>query len=97
MTVTANGNVVDSPNKSVTVSGTAAGGNGVAAPPNVTLTLEDDDATATATLVLTPSSILENGEVSTVTATLSAPVERGDDVDGRGGGGGERGGGGTSR
>ena len=74
VTVRANGNVVDSPNKSVTVSGTAAGGNGVAAPPNVTLTLEDDDATATATLVLTPSSILENGEVSTVTATLSHPT-----------------------
>ncbi len=74
VTVTANGNVVDSPNKSVTVSGTAAGGNGVAAPPDVTLTLEDDDATATAALVLTPSSILENGEVSTVTATLSHPT-----------------------
>ena len=74
VTVAANGNVVDSPNKSVTVSGTAVGGNGVAAPPNVTLTLEDDDATATATLVLTPSSILENGEVSTVTATLSHPT-----------------------
>ena len=74
VTVTANGNVVDSPNKSVTVSGTASGGHGVAAPPNVTLILEDDDATATATLVLTPSSILENGEVSTVTATLSHPT-----------------------
>ncbi len=74
VTVTANGNVVDSPNKSVTVSGAAAGGHGVAAPPAVTLTLEDDDATATAALVLTPSSILENGEVSTVTATLSHPT-----------------------
>ena len=74
VTVRANGNVVDSPNKSVTVSGTAAGGHGVAAPPAVTLTLEDDDATATAALVLTPSSILENGEVSTVTATLSHPT-----------------------
>ena len=74
VTVTANGNVVDSPNKSVTVSGTAAGGNGVAAPPAVTLTLADDDATATARLVLTPTSILENGEVSTVTATLSHPT-----------------------
>ena len=74
VTVTANGNVVDSPDKSVTVSGAAAGGNGVANPPDVTLTLADDDATATAALVLTPSSILENGEVSTVTARLSHPT-----------------------
>ena len=73
VTVTANGNTVDAPNKSVTVSGAAAGGNGVAAPPAVTLTLEDDDALPTAALVLTPSSITEEGGLSTVTATLSGP------------------------
>ena len=73
VTVTANGNAVDAPNKSVTVSGTAAGGNGVANPPNVTLTLEDDDALPTVALVLTPSSITETGGISTVTATLSGP------------------------
>ena len=73
MTVTANGNTVDSPDKSVTVSGTAAGGNGVANPPNATLALEDDDARPTALLVLTPSAITETGGVSTVTATLSGP------------------------
>ena len=71
VTVTANGNTVDAPNKSVTVSGTAAGGRGVVDPPDVTLTLEDDDALPTAALVLTPSSITETGGVSTVTATLS--------------------------
>ena len=71
VTVTANGNTVDSPNKSVTVSGTAAGGNNVANPPNATLTLTDDEATPTAALVLSATSILENGGVSTVTATLS--------------------------
>ena len=71
--MTANGNAVHSPNKSVTVSGTAAGGHGVVAPPDVTLTLEDDDALPTVALVLTPSSITETGGISTVTATLSGP------------------------
>ena len=71
VTVTANGNAVDSPNKSVTVSGTAAGGNGVANPSNVTLTITDDDALPTVSLVLAPSSITETGGVATVTATLS--------------------------
>ena len=73
VTVTANGDTTDSPGKSVTVSGTAAGGNGVAAPSDVTLTLEDDDALPTASLVLTPRRVLETGGVSTVTATLSHP------------------------
>ena len=70
VTVTANGNTVDSPDKSVTVSGTVSGGNGVAAPSSVTLTITDDDALPTA-LVLTPASISEDGGVSTVTATLN--------------------------
>ena len=59
--VTANGNDVDSPNKPVTVSGTAAGGNGVTAPPNVTLT--DDDALPTVALALSSTSISETGGV----------------------------------
>ena len=72
VTVTGVDNDVDvgTGTKSVTVTGTAAGGNGVAAPSAATLTITDDDAT-TATLVLTPSAILENGGVSTVTARLS--------------------------
>ena len=84
------------PNKSVTVSGTATGGNGVASPPNATLTLADDDTLPTVALVLTPSTVGENGGVSTVTATLSGKssaavtvtvaAARGG-VDGRGGGG----------
>ena len=74
VTVTGVDNNVDSPDKSVMVSATAAGGNGVAAPSAVTLTLADDDATATATLVLTPAAISENVEVSTVTARLSRPT-----------------------
>ncbi len=74
VTVRGNDNNVDAANKSVTVSATAAGGNGVAAPSAEPLTLTDDEDTATATLVLTPSAILENGEVSTVTARLSHPT-----------------------
>ncbi len=71
VTVTANGNDVHSGNKSVTVSATAVGGNGVAAPSNVTLTLADDEALPTVTLALSSSSISETGGVSSVTATLS--------------------------
>ena len=71
VTVTANGNVVDSPDKSVTVSGTVSGGRGVAAPSSVTLTLEDDEALPTVALALSSSSVSESGGVSTVTATLS--------------------------
>ena len=74
VTVRGNDNDVDAANKSVTVTATATGGNGVAAPSAATLTLADDEATATATLVLMPSAILENGEVSTVTARLSHPT-----------------------
>ena len=37
---------MDSPDKEVTVSGTAAGGRGLASPADVTLTLRDDEATA---------------------------------------------------
>ncbi len=74
VTVRGNDNAVDAANKSVTVSATATGGNGVAAPSAVTLTLTDDEATATATLALAPAAILENGEVSTVTAVLSHPT-----------------------
>ena len=75
MTVTANGNDVDSPNKSVTVSGTAAGGNGVADPPNATLTLTDDETLPTVALVLTPSSIPETNGVSTVSGD-ACPAHR---------------------
>ena len=74
VTVRGNDNRVDAADKQVTVSGTAAGGNGVAAPSAATLTLTDDEATATAALVLTPRAILENEQVSTVTAVLSYPT-----------------------
>ena len=71
VTVTANGNDVDAPDKQVTVSGTVAGGNNVADPSSLTLTLTDDDVLPTVTLALSPASITESGGVSSVTATLS--------------------------
>ena len=71
VTITASDNDVDAPDKRVTVSGTAAGGNGVANPANATLTLADDEALPTTTLALAPGSIAEAGGLATVTATLS--------------------------
>ncbi len=75
VTLTAVDNDADAANTTVVVSGTATGGGGdVANPADVTLTITDDDA-ATVTLVLTPTRINESGDgnVSTVTATLSGP------------------------
>ena len=71
VTITANDNAVGSPDKQVTVSGTASGGNGVAAPASLTLTLVDDEAAPTTRLTLSPASVGEANGVSTVTATLS--------------------------
>ncbi len=71
VTITAVDNSVDAADKSVTVSGDATNSVGVTDPADQTLTITDDEGAPTVTLVLTPSSISENGGVSTVTATLS--------------------------
>ena len=73
VTITAVDNDVDAPDKTVTVSGAASGGNGVADPLDATLTITDDEVAPTVTLVLSPSSISESGSgnVATVTARLS--------------------------
>ena len=59
--------------RAVTVSG-AVSLDGVQAPPDVTLTILDDDAPPAVTLLLTPASIDENGGVSRVTAVLNTAV-----------------------
>ena len=59
--------------REVTVSG-AVSLDGVQAPPDVTLTILDDDAPPAVTLLLTPASIDENGGVSRVTAVLNTAV-----------------------
>ena len=71
VTITANDNNRDDPNKEVTVSATANNGHGITAPDNVTLTINDDDDTPKVTLVLNPTAINENSGVTTVTATLN--------------------------
>ena len=73
VTITAVNNTTDAPDKRVTVAATVAGGNGASLSSAVTLTITDDEAAPTVTLVLTPSSISENAGVSTVSATLSHP------------------------
>ena len=57
--------------RSVTVTGTASNDQGVGAVTGKSLTLTDDEATPTATLALSPLSILESGGTTTVTASLN--------------------------
>ena len=73
VTISAVNNSVDAPDKQVTVSASATNTQGVSDPSSVTLTIEDDEETPTATLILTPDSIDEDGGSSTVTAELSHP------------------------
>ena len=76
VTITAVDNAVDAPDKEVTVSGTATNTQGVTAPSDKALVLEDDEGSPTVrvsptvTLVLSDDAISEKGGVSTVTATL---------------------------
>ena len=71
VTLTANNNTADTPNKTVRVSGTATNSAGVTGPSDVTLTIIDDDDPPTTTLDLMPTSIGENGGSTTVTARLN--------------------------
>ena len=75
VSVTAQDDDVDAPDKQVTVSAMAAGPERIVAPDPVTLTIDDDEAAPTAVLVLTPSTIDEhdgaNPGSATVTAVLS--------------------------
>ena len=62
---------IDEPNETLTVTGTTTSGLTVTPADGRTVTIEDDDLTPVATLVLTPASIPENGATSTVTARLN--------------------------
>ena len=70
VTIAAVDNDVDGADKTVRVSGSVSAA-GIEAPADATLTIADDDEAPSVTLVLTPSSISEDGGVSTVTATVS--------------------------
>ena len=69
VTITAVDNVVDAPDKLVTVSATASDG-GALDPADVTLTIMDDEASPTVTLSLDDASIAENGGTAQVSAAL---------------------------
>ena len=71
MTIEAQPNALDSPDKSVTLTGTGANALGPVDVTGATLTLTDNEDVPTVALVLSPSSIAEDGGVSTVTASLS--------------------------
>ena len=74
VTVTANDNNVDAPDKNVTVSAAAANTQGIAGdPPDLTLMIRDDEATPKVTLVLGASSIDEDAGSTTVKATIPYP------------------------
>ena len=72
VTITAVDNDVDAPEKQVTVSATAAGGNGVANPTDETLTITDDDAAPGGiTLTANPDSVSEGAGDTEVTVTAT--------------------------
>ena len=69
VTITTVDNIISSGNKTVTVSSTVGNSVGTGSVTAATLTISDDEV-AQVMLVLSPASIAEAGEVSTVTATL---------------------------
>ena len=71
VTITANNNGVDAPNKTVMVMGTATNSEGVTGPSDETLTIRDDDATP----VITTAALILVAENETVVATLQATDE----------------------
>ena len=71
VTITANNNGVDAPNKTVMVMGTATNSAGVTGPSDETLTITDDDATP----VITTAALILVAENETVVATLLATDE----------------------
>ena len=71
VTIAAVDNRVDAPDKTVTLSGSASGGQGAADPIDVTLTIEDDEAAPTVTLSTASAAIWEDGGTTAVSARLS--------------------------
>ena len=73
VTITAHNNNVDTPDKTVRVSGTAGNSEGVIGPAEVMLTIRDDDAVPVLTLSVDPEEIAEDGS-STVTVAITNGV-----------------------
>ena len=71
VTITAEDNTRDEPNRSAAITGMATNGRGVGAVSGATLTLEDDDAAPGVALSVSPGSISEDGGTATVSASLT--------------------------
>ena len=71
VTITAVNNDVDAPDKTVTVSATAANTQGITAPQDATLTITDDDAPA---LSIADASVAEGDEGETATLTFTVTL-----------------------
>ena len=74
MTIRANDNDVDTPDKTVRVSGTAGNSQGVTDPSDVRLTITDDDAAPVMTLEVSPAVMAEAAGSSTVTVRITNGV-----------------------
>ena len=74
VTITANNNIADTPNKTVRVSGTADNGHGVTDPDDEDLTITDDDAAPAMALEVNPAVIAEAGDSATVTVEITNGV-----------------------
>ena len=74
VTIRANDNDVDTPDKTVRVSGTASNSQGVTDPSDVTLTITDDDAAPVMTLEVSPAVMAEAAGSSTVTVRITNGV-----------------------
>ena len=72
VTITAVDNIIDEPNKSVTVSGSASNSDDVKQPADQTLTITDDDATPTSiTLTVDDNDVAEDDGATTITVTAA--------------------------
>ena len=74
VTITAHNNNVDTPDKTVRVSGTAGNSEGVIGPSAVALTIRDDDAVPELTLSVHPEEIEEAGGTATVKVKVTNHV-----------------------
>ncbi len=81
VTITAVNNLVDAPDKTVTVSGLAENTQGVIGPPEVTLTILDDDEATGVTLNVEPPEVNEDDGNTVITVTATLDTQRSEDTE----------------